>query len=216
VETRREELADLEEKELRGPMRVPQDLHIHTNYSTGDSSVLPEMTLGLISQFRHAEILGISDHIEYVLDDVFPRYEREVRSCGLYLGGEVNGGEWTSAAAELPLDYYIYHCRDIEKDYRGLEELLAAGRPVIVAHPRVMGTDLEKLPEDCYIEINNRYIWRGDWRHWLSEYRNRFRFVISSDAHQPHWLNQNIARGVAMAMDIEETLLFPLRVPAKN
>jgi len=35
-----------------------------------------------------------------------------------------------------------------------------------------------------------------------------FSFVIDSDAHQPHWLNQNIARYVARELEITETLLF--------
>jgi histidinol phosphatase-like PHP family hydrolase len=39
-------------------------------------------------------------------------------------------------------------------------------------------------------------------------YRNRFRFVISSDAHQPNWLGQSIARLAARELDIEETLVF--------
>jgi hypothetical protein len=33
--------------------------------------------------------------------------------------------------------------------------------------------------------------------------------VIDSDAHQPHWLNQHVARRVAHKLGIAETLLFP-------
>jgi hypothetical protein len=33
--------------------------------------------------------------------------------------------------------------------------------------------------------------------------------VISSDAHQPNWLNQTLARYVARELEIQETLLFP-------
>ncbi|HUV06184.1 MAG TPA: hypothetical protein VMX75_00555, partial [Spirochaetia bacterium] len=67
----------------------------------------------------------------------------------------------------------------------------------------------DKLPQECLIEINNRYVWRYDWRERINGFRSRFRFVIGSDAHQPHWLNQNIARYVASELGIEETLLFP-------
>ena len=193
----------------RAPVMVAQDLHIHSTYSVGDTAIAPQQTVGLVAQFRHARIQGISDHLEYITGDVFPKYEREVRSNGLLVGTEVNGPEWASAACELDFDYYIYHCRDRREDYRGAEQLLSTEKPVIIAHPMVMDTDLDKVPSQCFIELNNRYIWRDDWRGRLSPYRERFRFVIGSDAHQPHWLNQNIARGVAAVLGIEETLLFP-------
>jgi hypothetical protein len=57
------------------------------------------------------------------------------------------------------------------------------------------------------VEVNNRYSWRDDWRKSLGPWV--FRFVISSDAHQPNWLNQTYARYVAAALGIRETLLFP-------
>jgi hypothetical protein len=71
-----------------------------------------------------------------------------------------------------------------------------------------MGTNLDRLPPECLIEVNNRYVWRNDWRAKLGPYVNRFRFVIDSDAHQPNWLNQNVARYVARELGIKETLLF--------
>jgi hypothetical protein len=199
----------LETKNQRDPVVVAQDLHIHTTYSVGDSSVVPQQTVEFVARFRHARILGISDHLEYIKGKRFHRYEREVRSNGMFVGTEVNGPKWTHAACELGVDYYIYHCRDRREDYRGAEELLSTEKPVIIAHPLVMDTNLERVPPQCLIEINNRYVWRYDWRGRLMPYRERFRFVIGSDAHQPHWLNQNIARHVAMELCIEETLLFP-------
>ena len=194
------------------PNLVAQDLHIHTTYSSGDSAILPQQTVAFVARFRHARILGISDHVEYLTGKTFTRYEREVRYHGLLVGTEVNGAEWTSEAAQLEFDYYIYHCRDRREDYLGAEELLSTDKPVILAHPLVLDTNLDKVPPRCLIEINNRYIWRDDWRARLSPYRDRFRFVIGSDAHQPHWLNQNIARRVAAELGVEETLLFPATV----
>ena len=41
---------------------VPQDLHIHTVYSVGDSAVVPEQTPSLIHNVGYAEIIGIADH----------------------------------------------------------------------------------------------------------------------------------------------------------
>jgi hypothetical protein len=37
---------------------------------------------------------------------------------------------------------------------------------------------------------------------------NRFEFVISSDAHQPNWINQTVARHVAERLGVRERLLF--------
>ncbi len=189
-----------------------QDLHIHTTYSVGDSAVQPQQTVAFVARFRHARILGISDHLEYITGKTFTSYEREVRSHGLLVGTEVNGAEWTAEAAELDFDYYVYHCRDTREDYLGAEELLSTEKPVIIAHPLTLDTNLDKVPPRCLIEINNRYIWRNDWRGRLSPYRDRFRFVMGSDAHQPHWLNQNIARRVAAELGVEETLLFTATV----
>ena len=56
---------------------VPQDLHIHTIYSSGDSAVVKEQTIALIEEVRHASIIGISDHFEYLVDDqVFHQFRR--------------------------------------------------------------------------------------------------------------------------------------------
>jgi hypothetical protein len=63
------------------------------------------------------------------------------------------------------------------------------------------------VPPQCLIEINNRYVWRSNWE-TLRPFTALFSFVINSDAHQPHWLNQNVARYIAGELGIDETLLF--------
>ena len=186
---------------------LPQDLHVHTVFSRGDGAVVPEQTVELVAGIRHARVLGISDHLEYVGDD-FAQYARTVRAHHLKLGLEVNGAEWVGAAAALPVDYYIYHCRDRAEDYRGAERLAASGRPAIIAHPQALQTDLERVSPACLIEINNRYAWREQGWRALAPYVERFRFVIGSDAHQPHWLNQTAARFIARELGVRETLLF--------
>ncbi|RKX77101.1 MAG: hypothetical protein DRP87_10110 [Spirochaetes bacterium] len=188
---------------------LEQDLHIHTTFSTGDSSIVPEQTVDLIARYPHARIIGISDHLEYVLDNRFDVYKEAVCSKGFYLGIEIGGGKWVSIAVELPVDYYIFHCKDNSDDYRGLELLIETGKPVIVAHPFIMGTNLKKVPSGSIIEINNRYIWRTSRYRELAEYKGRFDFILSSDAHQPNWLSQHIARSIALELSIEEKLLFP-------
>jgi histidinol phosphatase-like PHP family hydrolase len=79
-----------------------------------------------------------------------------------------------------------------------------------------MDTDLDRLPPEVFIEINNRYVWRNDWRVRLAPYTDRFRFVINSDAHQPHWLSQTVARRVAAELGVEETLLFPQKMAVSS
>jgi hypothetical protein len=188
---------------------LPQDLHIHTAYSHLDRSVVPEMTPALIASIGHACRIGISDHIE-CLTETFDEYEAEVRSLGLYLGMEVNGAEWAGLAIEAPTDYYIYHCRDNADDYRGAELLLTTGKPVVIAHPMMLGTNLERVPRECFLEINNRYVWKYDFITGFSPYIDQFNFVISSDAHQPNWIGQTTARWAAAQLGVEETLLFPV------
>ena len=187
---------------------IKQDLHIHTVYSTGDSSVVPEQTIELISRVGHAEIIGISDHLEYLDDALFAEYSEKIRTFGLKVGCEVNGADWVDRALEMPTDYYIYHCADEAKHYKGLEKLLAGNAPVIAAHPMMMGTKIHKLPEDVYVEINNRYVWRRDWRTFYSPHVRTKKFVYGSDAHQPHWLNQTMARFAGEELGIKEAVLF--------
>ena len=188
---------------------VPQDLHIHSRYSTGDSSVVEQQTIALIAAVKHARSIGISDHFDYVCDEaVFHTYKNEIRSHGLKVGVEVDGSRWVERASVVDCDYYVYHCRDSGEEYRGLETLVETGKPVITAHPFILGTDLKKVPPESFIEINNRYIWRCDWRTLLPPLVSHRRFVISSDAHQPNWLNQNVARYVCREVGIEETILF--------
>jgi hypothetical protein len=186
----------------------PQDLHIHTTYSTGDSSVSNEQTIEFIAQVGHARIIGISDHLEYLDDPIFSKYAERIRTQGLRLGAEVNGSQWVDRARELDLEYYIYQCFDRDADYKGADLLLESGMPVIIAHPLLLDTDLDKVPPECYIEVNNRYVWRYNWRLRLRPYVKRFNFVIASDAHTPNWLAQHVARYVAGELGISESILF--------
>ena len=188
--------------------QVPQDLHLHTIYSTGDSSIVRAQTPEFISSIAHAGIIGIADHLNYVSGSDFNAYALDIRSFGFKVGVEVSGAEWVQAALAIEPDYYVYHCWDKKQDYKGIQDILTKGKPLIVAHPLFLGTDLEKVPRECFVEINNRYIWQSDWKRGLTPFLDKFSFVISSDAHQPHWLNQNIARFVAHQLGIEETILF--------
>lgn len=184
-----------------------QDLHIHTIYSTGDSGIVKEQTIELVAKVKHAKIVGISDHFEY-LGEVYDKYRKEVYSYGLKLGTEVDGNRSVDAACKFEFDYYIYHCWDVSKDYSSIDKLLATGKPVIIAHPYATGTQLSKVPPECLVEINNRYVYRYDWRAFFSGFKDKFRFVLGSDAHQPNWLNQTISRYVADELNIKETILF--------
>ncbi len=185
-----------------------QDLHIHTIFSTGDSVVSREQTVELIAKINHAKIIGISDHFEYIMNEYYDKYRQAVTSFGFKLGTEVDGHRWIDAALNYDFDYYIYHCRDNSKDYKGLVKLMSGGRPVIIAHPCAIGTNLDKVPENSIVEINNRYVIRHDWKSFFSGYLNKFRFVLSSDAHQPNWLNLNVSRFVASELGIREEILF--------
>ncbi|MCK5735082.1 MAG: hypothetical protein KAH21_01340 [Spirochaetaceae bacterium] len=187
---------------------IPQDLHIHTTYSTGDGAVVPSQTIELIASVGHAEITGISDHVEYLDESAFENYSRDIKAQGLRLGAEINKVEDVDYALSLPLEYRVFHCYDEERCYRAAEKMVESGKPLIIAHPMAVGTDLSRIPEGCYVEINNRYVWRGDWKSYYTPWINHFNFIFSSDAHQPHWLNQNIARYVGRELGIKETLLF--------
>lgn len=192
------------------PEPLPQDLHIHTTFSFDDGAIVPEQTVPVVAFANHARVRGISDHFEYICGNRFDKYRETVLAHGFHLGTEITWLDSADKALEIPdFEYYIFHCEDSKAHYKALERLIASGKPVIVAHPMILKTNLDKVPPGCYIEINNRYVWRNPWRKLLTPYVNRFPFVIGSDAHQPHWLNQNIARGVAVALGVEETLLFP-------
>ena len=189
---------------------VPQDLHMHSVYSKTDSSVVPKQTISLIAGFRHAVIQGISDHLEcFETDDEFEKYAAEVRENDFLLGIEVNGFDRTQEALRRDVDYFVYHCRDLTRDYEGAGILVDSGKPVIIAHPCVLETRLSRVPDECYIEINNRYVWRSDWKQFYSPFIESKRFVFGSDAHQPNWLNQNIARKVGEDLGVHESILFP-------
>jgi histidinol phosphatase-like PHP family hydrolase len=193
--------------------RLPQDLHVHTTWSTTDGAIDPRQTVELVAGVRHALILGVSDHLEAVVDR-FDEYARSIRGHGLWLGTEVDGADWAPRAVALPVDYFVYHCRNRAEDYRGAATLLATGKPLIIAHPQMLETDPDRLPTGCLIEINNRYVWQRDGEPLFAACIGRFDFVISSDAHQPHWLSQSVARAVAERLGIPEKILFAEPVAA--
>jgi len=187
---------------------LQQDLHIHTTYSTGDSAVVPEQTVALVAAIRHAKIVGISDHFDYLVNGDFEGYEKELRQAGFKVGVEVDGHSWVAEAKNYDVDYYIYHCRDQNADYRSLEKLVATGKPVIIAHPNMFHTNLNHVPSECLVEINNRYVWRTDWKQYYGPFTNQFKFVFGSDAHQPNWLSQTVAHYAAAQLGIKEHLVF--------
>ena len=189
-----------------------QDLHIHTVFSVGDSAVAQEQTLDLIYKIKHAKIIGISDHFEYIGVENYQEYKKAVLAYNFKLGTEVDGKEDVKEASMLDFDYYLYHCRDSNNDYKGIETLLNTGKPVIIAHPYISDTRLSKIPTECYLEINNRYISRYDWHSYFKDYTDKFNFILSSDAHQPQCLSQNAARYVSGQLGIKETILFPDKV----
>lgn len=191
--------------------RLKQDLHIHTVFSTGDGAVAPQQTIEFIDELDHAEIRGISDHFEYLTGNIFEIYREKVHRHQFWCGCEVNDSADAAEAVHYPYDYYIYHCRDRESEYRGAELLLHTGKPLILSHPMAMGADLSRVPTGCILEINNRYIWKGDYIAYFTPHLKRFRFTIGSDAHQPNSLNQLVARHAAEKLGIEETLLFKHR-----
>jgi len=189
--------------------KLPQDLHIHTTFSTNDSQVVEQQNLETVAFAAHAEIIGISDHFEHFMPHRYDEYCKAVKLHNFHIGTEVNGHQSVPLAMKYEFDYYIYHCwGKVNEDYKALNELISVGKPVIVAHPYATETDLDRIPENCLVEINNRYIWRFDWKKLITPYINKFRWVIGSDAHQPHWLNQNYARQVSREMGIRETILF--------
>lgn len=198
---------------MTSDISVPQDLHIHTVFSTGDSAVVPQQTVQLVADVAHARVLGISDHIEFVSGEDFSSYCEAVRANGLYLGVEVSSARWAEEALNLNVDYYIYHCANSAEQYRGAERLVSSSKPVIIAHPMMMETDLNRIPPQCLVEVNNRYVWQYDWHKGLGPFVGSHRFVIGSDAHRPNWLNQNLARYVAAKLGIVETVLFPENKP---
>lgn len=193
--------------------RYPQDLHIHTTFSQYDSSVVPEQTPELIARVNHATVVGISDHFEHFAEHAYDRYVGKLRSLNVLVGTEVDGAPSVDHAVDLDFDYYIYHCHDRAADYRAVERLLATAKPIIIAHPNALDTDLHRVPRECLVEINNRYIWQTDWVAFYGPHRTRFHYVISSDAHQPSWLGQSVARRAAAELGIQETVLRDPRTP---
>lgn len=189
-------------------MQLKQDLHMHTIFSTGDGAIIPQQTVELIAAIKHAEIIGISDHFDYLAGPVFTSYQQAVQKHGFVLGTEIDGHSWINEALQYPFEYYVYHCYNTAADYKGAEKLLATGKPLIIAHPQALDTDLKKVPSQALIEINNRYIFRFDWRSYYAPFLKQFRFILSSDAHQPHWLNHVVAEYVARELGVENTIIF--------
>ena len=187
---------------------LPQDLHIHTVFSSGDGAVVPQQTVELIAAVRHAETIGISDHIEYLYEPTFADYAATVQEHGFRLGVEIVNCDDVDYALTLPLEYRVFHCYDEDRCYAAAGRMVETGVPLIIAHPMALGTNLKRIPPEALVEINNRYIWRNDWRSFYTPWREKFRFLFSSDAHQPNWLNQNVARYVGDQLGIRETLLF--------
>ena len=188
---------------------LKQDLHIHTTYSSFDSAVVSEQTIEMVAFAKHAEIVGISDHFEMFMPQRWEEYKNEVRKFGFRLGAEVNGHGSVDNALAFDFDYYVYHCWGHQSaDYIGFEKLCSKGKPVIIAHPYATETDLKKIPDGSIVELNNRYIWHYDWKKFLLPYIRKFRWVFSSDAHQPNWLNHVICRRVGEELGIQETILF--------
>ncbi len=189
-------------------MQLKQDLHIHTVFSTGDGAIVPQQTVDLIAAMGHSEIIGISDHFDYLLGPVFETYRKAVNNFGFKLGTEVDGNDLVDEALQYPFDYYVYHCYNSSSDYKGAEKLVETGKPVIIAHPQALDTDLKKIPPQALVEINNRYVFRYDWRKYYTPHLKNFRFILSSDAHQPHWLNHVVAGYVAKELGVENTIIF--------
>lgn len=195
---------------------LPQDLHIHTVFSSRDSSVVSQQTVQLVAFTKHARIVGISDHFDNFMPNQYNEYANEVRKYGLLVGAEVDGHKSVDLAIEYEFDYYIYHCWGNQmKDYDGFDKLLTTGKPVVIAHPCAVDTDLNRIHQNSLVEINNRYIWRYDWKRVLKPFIKKFRWIFSSDAHQPNWLNQTIARRVGQELGISETILFEKPVSKK-
>lgn len=109
---------------------------------------------------------------------------------------------------QYPFDYYIYHCYNTDLDYRGAEKLLESGKPVVIAHPQALDTDLKRVSPLALIEINNRYVFRYNWQQYYTPFLKQFRFILGSDAHQPHWLNHVVASFVAKELGVENTIIF--------
>jgi len=85
-----------------------QDLHIHTTFSCDDPSMVEAQTPEMVAQVKHAEVIGISDHFEHIVEHL-DAYTTTVAHYGLHVGTEVNGGHWAAEAAVGGLDYYLQH-----------------------------------------------------------------------------------------------------------
>ena len=81
---------------------LKQDLHIHTTYSYNDPVIVSEQTVALVASVKHADVVGISDHFESLVDGHFETYEKELRREGLKVGVEVDGHPWVSEAVDYP------------------------------------------------------------------------------------------------------------------
>jgi len=78
---------------------LPQDLQIHTVFSSEDSAVVKEQTVELVAFAKHAKIAGISDHFESFMPHRYEEYVQAVRKAGLLVGTEVNSHQKEIRAA---------------------------------------------------------------------------------------------------------------------
>ena len=93
--------------------KLPQDLHIHTTFSRHDGAVAPEQTVELVAAVAHAQVVGISDHLESIADD-FEVYAETVRFYGFVVGTEVNGADWVAEAEAVARPKAMYRPSFIE------------------------------------------------------------------------------------------------------
>ena len=111
---------------ISGRYIMPQDLHIHTVFSTGDSAVAPEQTVEFIAELKHAKSIGISDHFEYLIGGAYDNYVKTLRHHEFHVGTEVDGNEWVDMSLQYEFDYYIYPSalQLSEKEHSPLTHLL--------------------------------------------------------------------------------------------
>lgn len=61
---------------------------MHTVFSSGDGAIVPQQTLELIAAMKHAEIIGISDHLDYITGSVFEISEKDPGKTLHHLGND--------------------------------------------------------------------------------------------------------------------------------
>jgi len=69
---------------------------------------------------------------------------------------------------------------------------------VIIAHPNALDTNLDRVPPECLVELDNRYVRRRNRWTFYGPFVDRLRFVISSAAlihREPLSLEEGVAKG---------------------